>query len=173
MEKNIYGTPLQVLLRTLAVYVSPFHCFRQCINARVVFDDFSSALNSATSRVIRQFCCNKYIPYWKRNGLITSRSQYMSTCACHKMCCSNVLFVYCSTLPSTRFSTSFVSFLKNVHVVVIGDLCTSLRRFLEMKMHYRKHVSCRKRFTLLRWKTTVYRKSARPALLRRTQTWVK
>ncbi len=94
----------------------------------------------------------------------------MSSCACYKMCCSNVLFFYLSTLSFTRFSASFASFLKNVHNVVIGNLCTSplpsLRRFLEMKMHYRKHVSCRKCFALLRWKSTVYRKSALLALSR-------
>ncbi len=95
----------------------------------------------------------------------------MSTCECYKIgvTSSNVLFFYLPNLCYTRFSTSFASFLRNVHNVVIGHLCTrplpSLRRFLEMKMHNRKQVSCRKRFTLLRCETTVYRKSALSRLL--------
>ncbi len=112
------------------------------------------------------------LPYIKRNDFITSRSQYMSSCACYKIgvASSNVLFFYLSTLSCTRFSALFASFLRNVHNGVIGNYCTSpmpsLRWFLEMKMHYQRHVSCRKRFTLLRLKATVYRKTARPALSR-------
>ncbi len=92
----------------------------------------------------------------------------MSSCACYKMQCLNVLFFYLSTLHFTRFSTSFASFVKTVHIVVIGHLCTSplssLRRFLVIKMHCRKQFNSRKHYTLLRWETTVYRKSAFPAL---------
>ncbi len=111
--------------------MSHFHRFKQCINGRAVFVNFSTALNEGYTTILLQ-------PIPPTGNEMISLPVDANTCLPARA-------TKCAVFQP--FSTQFAFFLKNIHNVVIDDLCTSplpsLRRLLEMKMHYRKHVSCK------------------------------